>query len=119
MATYNEVPVVRTLEEQFLLADDSPSGLRHWAGGWIGPVAGTPCNVFYPYSEAERFAGQHLCPMDYEVRVQTGWNVVDLGFTYDCYAQYEVLPATSVREYLELVREIELLTAIVLIGRTH
>jgi len=30
-----------------------------------------------------------------------------------------VLPATSVREYLELVREIELLTLIVLKGRTH
>ncbi|MFS7383517.1 hypothetical protein AB6870_15750 [Rahnella inusitata] len=119
MATYNEVPVIRTLEDQFLLADDSPSGLRHWAGGWIGPVAGTPCTVFYPYTEYERFDGQHLCPMNYEIHVQTGWDVIDLGFTYDCYAQYEVLPATFVRKYLELVREIELLTAIVLKGRTH
>jgi hypothetical protein len=113
MATYKEVPAIRPLEEQFLLASDSPSGLRYRAGGCRGPVAGSPCTVFYPYTERERFEGQHLYPMNFEVHVQTGWDVTDLGFTFDCYAQYEVLPAAMVREHLELVREIELLTAIV------
>ena len=77
---YKEIPGIKPIYEQFVLADDSPSGLRHRVGGDTGPVAGTPCTVFFPGEGRELFRQQHLQPMNYEVHIHTGWrDVTDLG----------------------------------------
>ncbi|CAI1190447.1 Uncharacterised protein [Serratia ficaria] len=115
---YKEIPEIPRLEEQFVLADDSPSGLRYWLPGLVsgtgGPVAGTPCTTFYPGEEREQLRHQHLWPMNFEVHVQTGWkDIMDLGFGYDIDSELRYVPAEVVREHLQLVREIQLLTAIV------
>ncbi|HCT9096931.1 TPA: hypothetical protein OUB62_004352 [Serratia liquefaciens] len=109
-----EIPGIKLIDEQFTLAADSPSGLRHRAGGDTGPFAGTPCTVFFPGEERERLREQYLQPMNYEVHVHTGWrDVTDLGFGYDIDREFQYVPAEVVREHLELTREIQLLTAIV------
>lgn len=111
---YKEIPGIKPIDEQFTLAADSPSGLRHRTGGDTGPVAGSPCTVFFPGEERERLREQHLQPMNYEVHVHTGWrDVMELGFGYDIDREFQYVPAEIVREHLELTREIQLLTAIV------
>ncbi|CAB1225359.1 hypothetical protein [Serratia liquefaciens] len=111
---YKEIPGIKPIDEQFTLAADSPSGLRHRTGVDTGPVAGTPCTVFFPGEERELFRQQHLQPMNYEVHVHTGWrDVTYLGFGYDIDREFQYVPAEVVREHLELTREIQLLTAIV------
>ncbi|CAI1721136.1 Uncharacterised protein [Serratia grimesii] len=115
---YKEIPEIPCLEEQFVLADDSPSGLRYRLAGSVGgaggPVAGTPCTMFYPGEEREQLRHQHLWPMNFEVHVQTSWkDIMDLGFGYDIDRELRYVPAEVVRERLQLAREIQLLTAIV------
>ncbi|WP_440481963.1 hypothetical protein [Serratia marcescens] len=115
---YKEIPGIKPIDEQFVLADDSPSGLRHRVGGDTGPVAGTPCMVFFPGEGRELFRQQHLQPMNYEVHIHTGWrDVTDLGFGYTAERELQYVPAELVREQLELKREIQLLTAIVQAGQ--
>ncbi|QNK33411.1 hypothetical protein HF675_04965 [Serratia sp. JUb9] len=115
---YKEIPDIPRLEEQFVLADDSPSGLRHRLAGTVGgaggPIAGTPCTVYWPGEEREQHRKQHLAPMNYEVHVQVGWkNIMFVGHGYDIDNECQYVPAEVVREHLQLAREIQLLTAIV------
>lgn len=114
---------VPALHESLCLANDSPSGLRYSVQGFFGAriptcVAGLPTiQTSWPPDVAEAFRGQHLHPLDYEVSVQTGWDIQEIGEgLWDVNPMLETFPAAEVRsalKYLELEREIQLLTRIV------
>lgn len=114
---------VPALHESLCLANDSPSGVRHSVQGFLGAriptcVAGLPTvQTSWPPDVAETFRGQHLHPLDYEVSVQTGWDIQEIGEgLWDVNPLLETFPAAEVRaalKYLELEREIQLLTRIV------
>ncbi|MCI4215682.1 hypothetical protein MRO97_07300 [Dickeya dianthicola] len=114
---------VPALHESLCLANDSPSGVRYSVQGFLGAriptcVAGLPTvQTSWPPAVAEAFRGQHLHPLDYEVSVQTGWDIQEIGEgLWDVNPLLETFPAAEVRaalKHLELEREIQLLTRIV------
>ncbi|HGE9140763.1 TPA: hypothetical protein ACGBQ6_003032 [Yersinia enterocolitica] len=114
---------VPALHESLCLANDSPSGVRYSVQGFLGAriptcVAGLPTvQTSWPPDTAETFRGQHLHPLDYEVSVQTGWDIQEIGEgLWDVNPMLEIFPAAEVRaalKHLELEREIQLLTRIV------
>ncbi|ACX86698.1 hypothetical protein F6Q06_11460 [Pectobacterium parmentieri] len=114
---------VPALHESLCLANDSPSGIRYSVQGFLGAriptcVAGLPTvQTSWPPDVAEAFRGQHLHPLDYEVSVQTGWDIQEIGEgLWDVNPLLETFPAAEVRaalKHLELGREIQLLTRIV------
>ena len=114
---------VPALHESLCLANDSPSGVRYSVQGFLGAriptcVAGVPTvQTSWPPAVAEAFRGQHLHPLDYEVSVQTGWDIQEIGEgLWDVNPLLETFPAAEVRaalKHLELEREIQLLTRIV------
>lgn len=114
---------VPALHESLCLANDSPSGVRYSVQGFLGAriptcVAGLPTvQTSWPPDVAEAFRGQHLHPLDYEVSVQTGWDIQEIGEgLWDVNPLLETFPAAEVRaalKHLELEREIQLLTRIV------
>ncbi|EPH0496005.1 hypothetical protein R2533_002744 [Enterobacter asburiae] len=114
---------VPALHESLCLANDSPSGVRYSVQGFLGAriptcVAGLPTvQTSWPPDVAEAFRGQHLHPLDYEVSVQTGWDIQEIGEgLWDVNPLLETIPAAEVRaalKHLELEREIQLLTRIV------
>ncbi|MEQ9843784.1 hypothetical protein [Pectobacterium brasiliense] len=111
------------LHEKLCLASDSPSGIRYSVSGSLGVrvpacVAGLPSVITsWPPEAAEKFRGQLLHPLDYEVPVQTGWDIQEIGEgMWDVNPVMEVFPAAEVRavlKHMELEREIRLLTEIV------
>ncbi|MBI0437821.1 hypothetical protein E4659_03515 [Dickeya dianthicola] len=120
----NALPTqVPALHESLCLADDSPSGIRYRVSGCFGNlspscVAGLPSVITsWPPDVAETFRGQFLHPLDYEVPVQIGWDIQEIGEgLWDVNPIIETFPAAEVRaalKYLELEREINLLTGIV------
>ncbi|AVT57401.1 hypothetical protein [Pectobacterium versatile] len=114
---------VPALHESLCLANDSPSGIRYSVQGFLGTriptcVAGLPTvQTSWPPDVAEAFRGQFLHPLDYEVSVQTGWDIQEIGEgLWDVNPLLETFPAAEVRaalKHLELEREIQLLTRIV------
>lgn len=114
---------VPALHESLCLANDSPSGVRYSVQGFLGAriptcVAGLPTvQTSWPPDVAEAFRGQHLHPLDYEVSVQTGWDIQEIGEgLWDVNPLLETFPVAEVRaalKHLELEREIQLLTRIV------
>ncbi|AJC68339.1 hypothetical protein MJO48_03855 [Dickeya fangzhongdai] len=114
---------VPALHESLCLANDSPSGVRHSVQCSLGAriptcVAGLPTvQASWPPDLAETFRGQFLYPLDYEVPVQIGWDIQEIGEgLWDVNPIIETFPAAGVRaalKYLELEREIHLLTGIV------
>ncbi|EOY2416041.1 hypothetical protein OGV36_18585 [Citrobacter sp. Cb008] len=114
---------VPALHESLCLANDSPSGIRYRVSSSLGVhvptcVAGLPTVISsWPPDVAETFRGQHLHPLDYEVSVQTGWDIQEIGEgLWDVNPLLETFPAAEVRaalKHLELEREIQLLTRIV------
>ena len=76
---------VPALHESLCLANDSPSGIRYSVQGFLGAriptcVAGLPTvQTSWPPDVAEAFRGQFLHPLDYEVSVQTGWDIQEIG----------------------------------------
>ncbi|WP_145004818.1 hypothetical protein [Pseudomonas oryzihabitans] len=71
MVWSREEPDVPGLSREFVLADDSPSGLRFMVAGWRGPVAGCPRESTWP-KNMER-EGAHLHPKSYVISVLVGW----------------------------------------------
>lgn len=114
---------VPALHESLCLANDSPSGIRYSVQGFLGAriptcVAGLPTvQTSWPPDVAEAFRGQFLHPLDYEVSVQTGWDIQEIGEgLWDVNPLLETFPAAEVRaalKHLELEREIQLLTEVV------
>ncbi|QHJ82428.1 MAG: hypothetical protein [Bacteriophage sp.] len=113
-----EVPPI---ESYACLSDTSDSGLRWCTGDTVLPIVFGSCNEDYcvwPPDKAEQYKGQHLFPLSYQCHIQTGWSIEKMGAQWNVERIMEWFPASAVREYLEIQREIRLLTAVVANGRS-
>lgn len=102
----------------FCLSNDSPSGVRYCVGVMgqrvSSVVAGTPVHTFWPPEREQMHRGQCLYPMNYSIYVQTGWCVDEVAQgMWNIEPDLCEVPASLVREALEVRREIRLLTEIV------
>lgn len=107
-------------EHYIALCDESPSGMRWRSGETILQLTFGSCSDEYcvwPPDEAEQYKGQHVFPLSYQCHVQTGWKIEPVGSAWEVEREMQWFPAASVREYLQTIREIELLEAVVKRGR--
>jgi len=110
-------------EHYIALCDESPSGMHWRSGDIVLQLTFGSCTEEYrtwPPDEAEHYKGQCLFPLNYQCHIQTGWKIEPVGSAWEVERIMDWLPAAVVREYLQTVREIELLKAVVQRGRaTH
>ncbi|WP_052651541.1 hypothetical protein [Pantoea ananatis] len=100
------------------LSDTSPSGVRYRVEvmGQLIPsaVAGLPVHTAWPPEMAEQHRGQCLYPMDYRIHVQTGWCIDEIAIgMWNIEPVLCDVPAATVREALEIRREIQLLEQLI------
>jgi len=108
-----DVPVP---EQYIALCDDSPSGMRWRSGDTILQLTFGSCSEEYrvwPPDVAEQYKGQHLFPLSYQCHMQTGWKIEPVGSAWEVEREMKWFPAAAVREYLQTIREIELLEVVV------
>lgn len=107
----SKVPVIKPWQDEYVLSDTSPSGLRYVMNGLPSVVAGCPIEITWPHDKS---MAQHcIWPRNYHVSVIVDWEGTDLGGFMHWDMQLETVPSWVVREILmehaERAQQIELL----------
>jgi hypothetical protein len=105
-------PALRHVWEQYALADDSPSGLRHLSpAGNLSVIAGCPKEPTWPYDKS--MAHHCIWPKGYSVSVIIDWEGEDLGGFMNWTMVLETVEAGLVREIIkEHAEEVRLIAAL-------
>lgn len=94
----NKEPVIKPWQDEYILSDTSPSGLRYMVNGLPSVVAGCPIEITWP---PDKSMAQHcIWPRNYHVSVIVGWEGTDLGGFMHWDMQLLTVPAWIVREIL-------------------
>jgi hypothetical protein len=105
-------PALKHVWEQYALADDSPSGLRHVvAGSTTTVVAGCPREPIWPHDKS--MAHHCIKPQSYSVSVIIDWEEEDLGGFNNWTMVLETVEAGLIREIIkEHNEEVRLIEAL-------
>lgn len=93
----SKTPVIKPWQDEYVLSDTSPSGLRYVVCGNPSVVAGCPTESTWPCTDV---AQRCIWPRNYCVSVIVGWEGTDLGGFMQWDMQLLTVPAWIVREIL-------------------
>ncbi|WP_224795789.1 hypothetical protein, partial [Pseudomonas fluorescens] len=94
----NQQPEIKPWDEEFMLSDSSPSGLRLLVNGNPSVVAGCAIELTWPHDKS--MAEHCIWPRHYSTSVIVGWEGTDLGGFTKWDMQLETVSAWVVREIL-------------------
>lgn len=93
----SKAPVIKPWQDEYVLSDTSPSGLRYVVNCLPSVVAGCPTESTWPCTDVSQ---RCIWPRNYCVSVIVGWEGTDLGGFMHWDMQLLTIPAGVVREIL-------------------